>query len=461
LQQERRFTFLLAPEYEMNTEDTKKSSSVSRKRSGGSEFASSLDSYLSSVGKISGNDQNEQTLLTASIDALQLEIGSVLARFGFTAGEYCRILDDCCAAGSSPEDYFLSSSLKQGNPALPQNMMELLRKWKEEIKAAHCSLEEKFTSGGECSQERKTMAELVERYRPNGMLVEELYQIATGYSQLNPENTGLSEARFLMAGDELEEALSELRALNRKLARLHTRMAETNLRLVISIANKYRECSVPLNDIIQEGNLGLMVAVQRFDFNLGNRFSTYAGWWIKHYILRAVAEQSRVVRLPLHIIQAIQNMNRAEQRFIQNNGREPDNSELAALLEMPTARVSAMRKMASQSISLQASVNSEDNSQTLEDLIAPEEKSEPWRNYARKLLYEKLYEMLNNLPERERQIIIYRFGLCGEAVLPLCEISSRLNLSRERVRQLENKVMAQLRSKEYLKFIDGLSHIDD
>lgn len=441
--------------------DTKKSSSVSRKRSGGCEFATALDSYLSSVGRNSSSDQTDQSVLTGSIDALQEKISRILARFGFTAGEYCRILDECCTAGSSPEDYFLNSSLKQGAEFLPQNMMEILRKWKEEIENAHRQLEKSFTSGRECSAEREAMAEIVARYRPGGMLVEELFQTAVGYSKLNPDNSELSEARFLMNRRELEQTLDELLKLSDQLAGLHTRMAEINLRLVISIANKYRECSVPLNDIIQEGNLGLMVAVRRFDFNLGNRFSTYAGWWIKHYILRAVAEQSRVVRLPLHIIQAIQNMNRAEQRFIQNNGREPENSELAALLEMPVARVSAMRKMASQSISLQASVSSEDNSQTLEELIAPEEKNEPWRNYARKLLYEKLYEMLNNLPERERQIIIYRFGLCGETVLPLCEISSRLNLSRERVRQLENKVMAQLRSKEYLKFIDGLSHIDE
>lgn len=445
----------------MNSEDARKSSSVSRKRSVGSEFVSSLDSYLSSVGKICRNDQTEQEVLTSSIDALQADIGRVLARFGFASLEYCRILEECCASGRSPEDYFLSSSLKQGADTLPQNMMEQLQRWKKEIQKQHQLLEKKFTAGKDCTKERTALVEIVSRYRPNGMLLDELYQIATGYSRLNPDSSELSESRFLMAEDELESALDELRDLNQKLSKLHTRMAETNLRLVISIANKYRECSVPLNDIIQEGNLGLMVAVQRFDFNLGNRFSTYAGWWIKHYILRAVAEQSRVVRLPLHIIQAIQNMNRAEQRFIQNNGREPENSELAALLEMPVARVSAMRKMASQSISLQASINQEDSSQTLEDLIAPEEKSEPWRNYARKILYEKLYEMLNNLPERERQIIIYRFGLCGESVLPLCEISSRLNLSRERVRQLENKVMAQLRSKEYLKFIDGLSHIDD
>ena len=445
----------------MGSEDTKKSSSSARKRSEGSEFASSLHSYLNSVGRICGNDQTEQSVLTASIDAALREIEAELVRFGFTALEFCRILDECCSSGSSPEDYFLSSSLRQGTENLPQDMMEKLRNWKDEILSAHQALEKSFSAGKNSEKERIRMAEILLRYRPNGVLVDELCQTAVGYSKLDSGNTGLSEARFLMTNSELETSDAHLAQLCKKIERLHTRMAETNLRLVISIANKYRECNVPLNDIIQEGNLGLMVAVQRFDFNLGNRFSTYAGWWIKHYILRAVAEQSRVVRLPLHIIQSIQNMNRAEQRFIQNEGREPDNAELAAALEMPVARVSAMRKMASQSISLQASVNSEDSSQTVEDLIADGGNNEPWRNYARKLLYEKLYEMLNNLPERERQIIIYRFGLCGENALPLCEISARLNLSRERVRQLENKVMTQLRSKEYLKFIDGLSHIED
>ena len=161
------------------------------------------------------------------------------------------------------------------------------------------------------------------------------------------------------------------------------------------------------------------------------------------------------------MIQAIQNMYKAEQRFIQNEGREPENSELASLLELPTARVSAMRKMAAQCISLQAPVGDDENgTASLDDLIAPAEKSEPWRNYAQKLLYDKLYEMLNTLPERERQIIVFRFGLFGEKPLPLTEISTRLKLSRERVRQLEKHVMSLLRTKEYLKFIDGLSHLD-
>ena len=443
------------------SEDTGKNAVSSRRSTRGTEFASSLDSYLSSVGKLSGADQEDQSLLTGAIDALQCEIEQKLSRFGFTALDFCRVLEACISAESTPEDFFLCSSLKKGAENFPADLLEQLKNWKKNIQQAHRKLEKAFDAGKECEAERSALAEILSLYRPNGVFVNELYQTVAGYAELDPEHGGVSEKRFLMKGGEMGTAWAELKKLRHDLERLHTRMAESNLRLVISIANKYRECNVPLNDLIQEGNLGLMVAVERFDFNLGNRFSTYAGWWIKHYILRAVAEQSRVVRLPLHMIQAIQNMNSAEQRFIQNNGREPENSELAALLEMPVARVSAMRKMASQSISLQAPVSSDNNEQTIEDLIAPEEKSEPWRNYARKLLYDKLYEMLNNLPERERQIIVYRFGLCGETALPLGEISARLKLSRERVRQLENKVMAQLRSKEYLKFIDGLSHIED
>ena len=445
---------------QMSGEHSKKSA-AGRKNHSEQDCTSSLSSYLNSVGRISQADPVMLQTLAESVDELQLEIGKRLARFGFTALEYCRILEECSNSGSSPEDFFLSSSLRQGGTALPLNLLEQLNDWKEEIRNAHALLEETFEKGLPCHEKRDDLLRIMEKFRINGVMARELYQTAAGYTELNPEHYSQAEKRFLMNADEIKEALRELDGMYAELEKRHTRMAECNLRLVVSIAGKYRECNVPLNDIIQEGNLGLMVAVQRFDVKLGNRFSTYAGWWIKHYILRAISEQSRVIRLPLHMIQLIQNMNRAEQRFIQNEGREPENHELAALLEMPVARISAVRKMAAQSLSLQAPLNPDEEGGSLEELIAPEEKSEPWRNFAKKILFDKLYEMLNTLPERERQIIIYRFGLYGEPALPLCDISARLKLSRERVRQLENKVMALLRSKEYLKFIDGLSHLDD
>ena len=428
----------------------------------GVDFTSSLDSYLSSVGRLGQVDADEKLALVSAIDDARLELESLLSGFGFVALEYCRALEVCCNTGTSPEDFFLSSSLRRGADALPPRLSGELRRWLGEIRKAHAKLETAFRTGAACAAERDALSALLKKFRPNGMILDELCRTAAGYGELNPGLSGQLEERFLMNEKELRAAFGSLKAARDRLDALNRKMAEANLRLVISIAGKYKESTIPLNDLIQEGNLGLMVAVQRFDFRLGNKFSTYAGWWIKHYILRALAEQSRVIRLPRHMIQAIQNMNKAEQRFIQTEGREPEIEELAAVLEMPLARVSALRKMAAQSISLQAAVDPEDeNGTTLEERIGTGEKDEPWRSYAQKLLNDRLNEMLNTLPERERQIIVYRFGLCGETPLPSGEISARLNLSRERVRQLENKVLAQLRSQEYLKFIDGLSHLDD
>ena len=437
------------------------SSAASRKKRECADFSNSLESYLNNIDRMGDSDPELQESLARSIDEVQHQLEQQLALFGFSALEYCRILELCVSGSAVPEDYFLYSSLRGDSGTGSAELLDGLKEWQKQIARLHHTMESCFKSGGDCSDARFRMQQLMGRYRLNGVMADELYQTASGYEELAPECCGQLEERFLMPAGEIKENLKILRGLRGKLDELYCRMAENNLRLVISIAVKYRDRDLQLNDIIQEGNMGLMTAVQRFDFKLGNKFSTYAGWWIKHYILKALAEQSRVVRLPLHMIQAIQNMNKAEQRFIQNEGREPESSELAALLEMPVARVSAMRKMASQAISLQAAVGKdEENPVSLDELIVPEENNEPWRNYAQKLLYDKLYEMLNALPERERQIVVYRFGLFGETPLPLTEISSKLNLSRERVRQLEKNVMNLLRTKEYLKFIDGISHLD-
>jgi RNA polymerase primary sigma factor len=212
---------------------------------------------------------------------------------------------------------------------------------------------------------------------------------------------------------------------------------------------------VPFNDLIQEGNLGLIKALDRFDFKLGFRFSTYAGWWIRHKIFRIIASQSRVIRLPMHMIRLIQDIRRAEQRFIHLNGREPEVEELAEMLDMSPAKVNSIRKMACQTISLQATLSSDDDSGIFEDLVADSSTAAPSEQIAKKILYDKLYEMLRTLPEREQQIIIMRFGLFGQPSLPLIEISKRFNLTRERVRQLEVKIISNLRSPDKLKYIDG------
>ena len=188
---------------------------------------------------------------------------------------------------------------------------------------------------------------------------------------------------------------------------------------------------------------------------LGNKFCNYESWWIKHNVARSIAEQSRVIRIPAHMVHAINSMTWAEQRFIQSHGREPEIDELAAVLEMPVARISAIRKMSCQTISLQAPVSSSEDGAMLEDLIADDSTANPVRDFARKILYDKLYEMLRTLPERDQQIIILRFGLFGQPCLPLVDISRRFNLTRERIRQLEAKIIENLRSPAKLKYLDG------
>ena len=270
------------------------------------------------------------------------------------------------------------------------------------------------------------------------------------------QRQNLLEERFLMTLPELTEAIRKLLETHETLQQFRQKMIEANLRLVISIAQKYRNRGLPFNDLIQEGNLGLLRALEKFDFRLGNKCSTYASWWIKHNISRSIAEQSRVIRIPAHMVHAINSMTWAEQRFIQTNGREPEVEELAAILEMPVARISAIRKMACQTISLQAPISSSEDGAMLEDLIADDNStSNPVLDFARKMLYEKLYEMLRTLPERDQQIIIMRFGLFGQSCLPLVEISKRFNLTRERIRQIEAKIIENLRSPAKLKYLDG------
>ena len=259
----------------------------------------------------------------------------------------------------------------------------------------------------------------------------------------------------MMPCAEVRREVSALCAAHERLMLLRKRMIESNLRLVISIAQRYRNRGLPFDDLIQEGNIGLLRALERFDFQLGHKFSTYATWWIHHNISRATAEQVRVIRLPVHMINSLTAMNRAEQRFIQVHGREPGIAELAAMLELPVARVSALRKMSCQTISLQSPLGFEEDENPLESIIADDESNNPMRQYERKVLYEKLYEVLGTLPERERQIIILRFGLFDQPRQPLADISARLNLTRERVRQLEKKVLETLRSPAKIKYLEG------
>ena len=432
-----------------------------------------LNSYLREIGQIEQLSPTEMRNLCSEFDAASELLRSLLGRFGFTASEYLNLLDACLEGETVLTDVFMPSGFA-GVEKERGNQMLLLKEWRNEIKFVFDVLTEKFSSGMDCSAVRDDLSKILCRYPVSAGKANEMYEVLAGYlkmaadfprdpfspggiaalADIEGDSCDLLERKLLMHKSEIPEEIKNAGAVFSRFQKLRNRMAEANLRLVISIAQKYRNRGVPFSDLIQEGNLGLLHALERFDFRLGYKFSTYASWWIRHHISRVVAEQSRVIRLPGHMIKTISDINRAQQRFIQLHGREPELDELAKMLELPVARVSAVCKMAQQPISLQSSVG-DDDSVVLEEFIAADDVFNPTRELAQKMLYDQLYTMLKTLPEREQQIIIMRFGFFGQPCLPLNEISQRFNLTRERIRQLEVKILTKLRSPEYLKFLDG------
>ncbi len=423
-----------------------------------------LQSYLRQISAVNQLAPEELLKLCESFESAAAGLRRQVSRFAFVARERIVQINNALAGENDAQDIFLPSSFGgKKNPPLP-----VLELWRKDIAAALLALESAAPDAGDREMLRDRLAEVVDRYAIQIFLVDEYVNVIGGYVQMskngsaesagNTGSCGIAEEKTLMTASELEAEWSKLNAAAANLQHLRDNMVEANLRLVVSIAQKYRNCGVPFNDLIQEGNLGLIKALDRFDFKLGFKFSTYAGWWIRHKIFRIIASQSRVIRLPMHMIRLIQEIRRAEQAFIQLNGREPETSELAKFMELPEARISAVRKMAMQTISLQTPIGDDEDGGVLEELVADGAAYEPAGELARKILYDRFYEMLSTLPEREQQIIIMRFGLFGSKPMPLGVISEQLHLTRERVRQLEIKILAALRSPDKLKYIDGCIH---
>ncbi len=424
----------------------------------------STQSYLRQVSNHPPLPPEVQDALIAQIGKTECELRARLYNFGFVALEHIRILDQCLDDGTPVADMFMPSSLKNAARP-PEQLKKELRAWRTEIGDAHAELLRAFRANPEdCAKERSHVARLLCRFSVSGDILEELFRTAADYRRMSapPESQpGVFVEKMLLTFDDSEALFREMEDLRAQLAAFRQTMIESNLRLVIGIARNYRKHGLPFSDLIQEGNLGLMRALEKFDFQLGHKFSTYASWWIKQNISRAVAEQSRVIRIPAHMLNTISAINRAEQRFIMENDREPEVEDLAAMLDLPVPRISAIRKMARQTISLQSPItNSTSDGSVLEDIIADDGSGDPVREFASRVLYEKLYEMLRTLSEREQQIIIMRFGLFGQQPLPFAEVGKHFNLTRERIRQLEASILENLRSPGKLKFLDGCAQTD-
>jgi RNA polymerase primary sigma factor len=449
--------------------------------------------YLHQMGQVPLLTREQEVEICKRIETAEIEIRALFNEFGFASGQYLLLAEKLETGGERFDrvviDKFVDSRDKY---------LAVLPKLKKEIERKHERIAGHFADLGKSKLskvDRVKKERLFERGRQDmaktygklhfkqkvvekmasdaleeyieyketldGVVAMERARKSKGREEAIAESKKtlvLFEIKTCMMREELLDDFSRLSKSMKEGQQARTEMVEANLRLVISIVKKYMNRGLSFLDLIQEGNTGLMKAVEKFEYRRGYKFSTYATWWIRQAATRAIADQARTIRIPVHMIETINKLLRVQKKLVQVLGREPTPEEAAEEMDMPVERVRAVFKMAQQPISLQSPVGDGEDAH-FGDFIEDKSAENPSEMTAYSMLKDRLKDVLYTLTDRERAVLDYRFGLTDGYSRTLEEVGKQFMVTRERIRQIEAKALRKLRHPTRLRQLEGFLEV--